>query len=61
MNDGVSETAVYHVYTDDEFMIMNSKGEVIQSEMERLEQDGSNPFGEVPFVYVNNSENLVMP
>jgi hypothetical protein len=29
--------------------------------MLRLEQDGLNTFGTVPFVYANNSENLVMP
>lgn len=52
---------VYHVYTDTEFMVMSGKGEVLQSEMARLEQDGVNPYGTVPFVYANNSENLVMP
>lgn len=52
---------VYHVYTDDEFMVLSSKGEILHSEMERLDQDGMNTFGTVPFVYANASENLVMP
>jgi len=58
---GSDKIDVYHVYTDSEFMILSGKGEVLQSEMDRLEQDGSNPFGTVPFVYANSSENLSMP
>ncbi len=52
---------VFHVYTDTEFMVMNGKGDIIMSEMDRLDQDGINTFGTVPFVYANASENLVMP
>lgn len=52
---------VYHVYTDDEFMVMDGKGDIVESEMVRLDQDGLNSFGTAPFVYANASENLVMP
>ena len=58
---GAETIDVYHVYTDNEFMVLSGKGDVLTEEMERLDQDGSNPFRTVPFVYANASENLVMP
>jgi len=47
----------WQVYTQTEFIVMYSDGEIVLSESEEFE----NPFQTYPFVYANNSENLVMP
>ena len=55
------EEYVYHVYTDEEFIIINGSGDLLLDEMERLGLDGDNVLGIKPFVYANMSHNLVMP
>lgn len=55
-------TVVYHAYTDSEFLIFNSKREILRDKMmEANNPDGINPYGKLPFVYVNKSENMLMP
>lgn len=54
--------SIYHVYSEDEFMVINGKGDVMASDLEALGfEDGINYFGDDPFVYANFSKNLVMP
>lgn len=56
------DVQVYTAYTDDEFVIFNSKEEVDYSSMERhLNVEGINPYGKLPFVYINKSNNLLIP
>ncbi len=52
---------VYHVYTDEQFVIINGKGDILRDLMAANDMDGTNPYGVKPFQYVNMSENLVMP
>ena len=58
--DGKDES-VFHVYSDEEFVIINGYGEILTDEMSRLELDGDNILGIKPFVYANLSHNLAMP
>jgi hypothetical protein len=52
---------IYHVYSDDEFVIINGKGDIKADLMADADMDGSNPYGSKPFMYANKSQNLVMP
>lgn len=52
---------IYAVYTNDQYIIMDSEGDVLPDEMIRRDQDGVNPYGVLPFAYANGSEDLVMP
>jgi hypothetical protein len=65
MDDQVDEMGnkikIYHVYTDILFAIYGSDGEIKYELMASLGQDGFNPFRKKPFVYLNKSDNLVMP
>lgn len=58
---GESEVDIYWVFTDDEFAVYDSSPRLRVDLMNELEQDGSNPMGIKPFVYLNSSENLCMP
>jgi hypothetical protein len=55
------DQTVLYVYTDEEFLIMNSKGQILGDEMSSRGLDGSNPFGKIPFVYQVKSANALMP
>jgi len=49
---------IYHAYSDTEFLVFNSKKEIIPQENN---PGGVNPYGKMPFIYVNKSENCLMP
>lgn len=51
---------LFRVYTDDEFIIFDSDGNVRTDKMGD-NTDGVNPYGRIPFVYVNRSKNLLVP
>jgi hypothetical protein len=51
----------YWVFSKSQFVIMDQHAELYADQMIAMGQDGSNPYGETPFVYTNASENLVMP
>lgn len=52
----------WQVWTDELFLVINSHGEILRSEMSRLgNPEGINPYGKIPFVYVNKSPNLLVP
>lgn len=55
------DRGMYAVYTDMQFIIMDSQAEILYEEMVRRDQDGFNPYGALPFTYVNASQNLIMP
>lgn len=55
-------TAVYHCYTDSEYLIFNHKGEIDTRQMSALGNiDGVNPFGKIPAVYINRSSSELVP
>jgi len=49
----------YWVYTADEFMPINSNGDVVAEDLG--ESEGLNPYGVIPFVFVNKSKYLLVP
>ena len=62
-----TQVALYHLYTDKEFMIVDDDG-TIQTKMMidlKLKVDNmgvaKNPFGYIPFVYINTSEFQLLP
>lgn len=57
--NGENEVEKYWVYTDDEFMAIDSDGELVNEDME--ENEGLNSFGVIPFVYINKSRALLVP
>lgn len=53
---------IFHGYSDQEFVIFDSRGEIRRDLMNQAENpEGINPYGKIPFVYVNRSSNLIMP
>ena len=59
--DGLN-TLIYHAYSDQEFIIFDSEGNVRRDLMLKIgNPDGINPYGKIPFVYINRSSNLIMP
>ena len=60
--NGSQMEQIYRVYSDDSFAIINGRGEVLQDEMMALDNvEGINPYGKLPFVYVNKSANMLVP
>jgi hypothetical protein len=47
------KSALFHAYTDDEFMIFNEHGDIL----ERMD----NPFGYIPFIYLRSNANQLIP
>lgn len=53
---------VFYIYTDQEFLIVNSDGEVLTDLMAQYgNPDGINVYGKIPAVYVNKSNYEIMP
>ena len=52
---------IYWVYTDTEFAIVKSDDTIDFNGMARMGSDGSNPYGVLPFVYVNQSAFRLVP
>jgi len=62
VKDEKGENAIiFHVYTDEEFIIVDSEGKIMAQEMEMMGNEGVNPIGKLPFVYTNQSTNLLIP
>lgn len=50
------------VYSADKFIIVDSDGDIVQQDMNELgNPEGINPYGVLPFTYVNTSANLLVP
>ena len=52
---------IYWIHTDEQFAIYDSRGTIRLDLMAALGQDGTNPIGIKNFMYLNYSDNLVMP
>lgn len=50
---------VYWLYTDTEFLAIDETGAVQEEDMQGTE--GVNPYGKIPFIYVNRSRYQLMP
>jgi len=61
LGNDIDGKQLYSIYTDDEILIVNEEGVVKRDIMAQYELDGSNPFGRIPFTYVNRSMNLLTP
>lgn len=59
---GFKQATIYHLYSDDEFIIIDEEGAILHGEMERHGvEDGINPYGVIPFSYVSRSKYLLVP
>jgi len=54
------EMDIFYVFTDDEFIVMDAKGDIQTQIMEGLEQDGTNPTKSLPFINWNDNEDSTM-
>ena len=63
MGKDLDDNYIFWLYSNDEFIIADTGmgGRLRPDLMARFEIDGTNPYGTLPFVYVNRSQNLVMP
>lgn len=52
---------LYWVYSKDEFYIQDSEEKIDYEEMAKYQLDGTNPYGVLPFTYVNESKYRLMP
>lgn len=58
----VNGKAIYHTYSDTQFMISNDKGEIETQMMFELgNPEGINEYGRIPYTYVNESKYRVQP
>jgi len=58
----VKNAAIYHIYSDDEFIIIDEDGSVLYDQMAEYGiDDGVNPYGVIPFSYVSRSKYLLVP
>jgi len=58
--DGKDEY-IYYVYTDEQFVIINGGGDILDDLMYQNEMEGDNPYGVTPFAYANASQDCAMP
>jgi len=57
-----NEQQIYFTYSKDGFMISNARGEIERELMVQADnEEGVNPIGRLPFVYVNESKYRVQP
>lgn len=52
---------ILHVFTDDEFLIIDSNGKVLQDSMDAIGNSGINPIGRIPAVYIAKSKFDLIP
>ena len=52
---------VMYLYSDNEFTVIDSEGELRADKLSELGQDGVNPIGCLPVVYVNRSDFRLIP
>lgn len=50
---------VYHIYTADEFIAVDSEGDTVQEDM--VTSEGINPYGVIPFIYGNRGNDMLLP
>ena len=56
------ETDIIALYSDDEFLVIDSTGSIREDKMAEFgAADGRNPFGVIPFCYINTSDSQLIP
>lgn len=58
---GLKECTILYAYTDKEFIIQDSDGNVLDDMMIDRQLDGINPYGAIPFVYAVKSRQSLNP
>lgn len=53
--------STYRVYTDSEIYIIDEDEKVREDLMAKMEMDGTNPVGRIPFIYANRSSTKLIP
>lgn len=61
LGDKVDGFDIYWTWSEDRFQISDSQGKVRGDLMAKYNNDGTNPVQRLPFVYVNESKNHLMP
>lgn len=51
---------IYWLYTDDEFLAIDNQGSIVLDDM-KDNPEGINPYGKIPFVYINKSRYKLVP
>ena len=51
----------FFAYSAEEFLVTDNKGNIDTKEMAALNNQGINPFGQLPFVYINRSKYKLVP
>lgn len=55
-----TEVIIYKLYSDEEIIVVDSEGEQ-RNEFMIQNPEGINPFGTIPFVYINDAEYTLLP
>lgn len=59
---GMTEKAVFRAFTDDELVLFDEDGNILQNRMNEMNNpEGINPYGRIPFVYINRSMYELIP
>jgi hypothetical protein len=58
---GPRDVEIMYLYSDEEFLIVDSEGMILDSKMSELEQDGTNPVETIPMIYINRSRHRLVP
>ncbi len=60
--NSLTEVNVLALYSDKEFLVIDTSGQIRPDWMESMgSPDGVNPFGEIPFIYLNKSDFQLVP
>lgn len=58
----IRNVSIFHLYSDDEFLVIDSEGTIRVDKMREMGlADGRNPYGTIPFVYINASKFELVP
>jgi len=61
-DDDITLVDIFALYTDEEFMIVDSEGSIREDKMKEIGATSTkNPYGVIPFVYVNKSHTELIP
>jgi len=55
-----NKVAIFWLYTADEFLAIDASGEIVREDMAD-NPEGINPFGVIPFIYINRSRYKILP
>ncbi len=56
------KTDLFYLYSEDEFIIVDREGNIRQEIMLSIgNEEGINSYGEIPFIYINSSDNMLIP